>query len=477
VRDLLVALGARRTFQALGGLHRLRPRATARARGVCKALRVAALHAHYLLQRRRALDSDLAVFAARDGGYACDPAAIEAAVRDLAPHVRTAWITTAEHAHTLPPGVRRLEPGSAAYWTALARATFLVSDVAPHRRYTKRPGQINVRTHRGTPLGHVGMDLRHHPAAAGRADFARLLRHADRWDYCLSANRHSTLVWERAYPAAYATLEYGRPRTDVFHRATAQDVLAVRGRLGVPRESTALLYAPAHRDYQRGYVPALDLAALADGLGPGVVLLLRAHRRLPPGGGGPGTAGHPRVLDVSGHPSVEELCLASDGLITDYSPLMFDYAGLDRPIVIHAADWATYRATRGTYFDITAQPPGLVAHGHDDLTDILATGAWRGPRSAELRTAFRERFCPYDDGHAAERVVRRVFLREDGGLPPVVPFHDRRPAPAAVRVATGAYPHPDPCPASHPAPPDAVAPWAVAGAAREPGAAARAEPS
>ena len=29
-----------------------------------------------------------------------------------------------------------------------------------------------------------------------------------------------------------------------------------------------------------------------------------------------------------------------------------------------------------------------------------------------LRAAFRARFCPYDDGHAAERVVRRVFLGE-----------------------------------------------------------------
>lgn len=440
VRYLLVSFGARRTFQALGGLHRLRLRATARARTAYRKLRTAALHAHYLFQRRRALDPDLAVFSAYwDRGYVCNPAAIEGAVRELAPHIRTAWVTTAEHAHTLPPGVRRLEPGSAAYWTALARATYLVSNVNLHRRYAKRPGQIHVQTHHGTPLKHMGIDLQHHPAAARGTDFARLLAHVDRWDYSLSASRHSTLVWERAYPAAYTTLEYGQPRTDVFHRAGAQDVLAIRGRLGIPPTGTALLYAPTHRDYQHGYVPAVDLPALAEELGPDVVLLMRTHHLYAPGDG---TAGHPRILDVSRYPSVEELCLASDGLITDYSSLMFDYAGLDRPIVIHTADWETYRATRGVYFDITALPPGLIARGQDDLTDILATGAWRGRRSAELRAAFRERFCPYDDGHAAERVVRRVFLREDGGLPPVVPFHLRRPAPAAVRVAAeDAYPY------------------------------------
>ncbi|HEY5834133.1 bifunctional glycosyltransferase/CDP-glycerol:glycerophosphate glycerophosphotransferase [Streptomyces sp.] len=445
VRHLLVRLGARRTFQALGGLHRLRLRTTARARAVYGHLRAGALHAHYLLQRRRALDPDLAVFAAyRDRGYQCNPAAIEGAVRDLAPHIRTAWVTTAEYADTVPPGVRRVEPGSAAYWTALARATYLVSNVNLHRRYAKRPGQIHVQTHHGTPLKHMGIDLQHHPAAARGTDFSRLLTHVDRWDYSLSANRHSTLVWEQAYPSSYTTLEYGQPRTDLFHRAGADDVLSIRGRLGIPRESTALLYAPTHRDYQRGYVPALDLAALADELGPGVVLLLRTHHRYAPRRAAAGTvptAGHPRVLDVSAHPSAEELCLASDGLITDYSSLMFDYAGLDRPIVVHAPDWDTYRATRGAYFDVTAHSPGLIARDQDDLTGILSTGAWRGPRSAELRAAFRTRFCPYDDGHAAERVVRRVFLREDGGLPAVVPLHLRRPAPAAPRVAAGLYPY------------------------------------
>ncbi|MFD0410727.1 CDP-glycerol glycerophosphotransferase family protein [Kitasatospora sp. NPDC127116] len=32
------------------------------------------------------------------------------------------------------------------------------------------------------------------------------------------------------------------------------------------------------------------------------------------------------MLDVSGYGRVEELCLAADALLTDYSSLMFDYA-------------------------------------------------------------------------------------------------------------------------------------------------------
>jgi hypothetical protein len=114
---------------------------------------------------------------------------------------------------------------------------------------------------------------------------------------------------------------------------------------------------------------------------------------------------------------------------------MFDYANLDRPIVIHADDWEAYEAARGTYFDLRAFPPGAVARSEDELIDIFATDHWRGSRSTQLRTAFRERFCPYDDGRAAERVVRHVVLGETD-LPPVVPLADRHPVPSAAASLT-----------------------------------------
>ncbi|MFE0631117.1 CDP-glycerol glycerophosphotransferase family protein [Streptomyces sp. NPDC058864] len=430
-RRLLVRLGARQVFDAVRTANALRRRLRRLAKDAARAAREAGLRLHYRVQRHRRLDPDLAVFAARRyDGYGGDPAALEAGVRDLAPHIRTAWITTPAHAHTLPRGVRRLQPGSPAYWTALARATYLVNDVNFPHAYRKRRGQVNLHTHQGTPLGRTGLDVQGHPAASAGRDFARMLAHTDRWDFCLSANPHSTVVWERAYPAGYTTLEHGRPGNDVLLRADADDVRRIRAGLGVPAGSTAILYAPAHRDYRRGFHPPVDLARLARELGPGHVVLYRAPD------GDAGTATLPEglpdtVLDVSAHPSVQELCLAADALVTDYSSLMFDYAGLDRPIVVHAGDWTAYRAARGTYFDITAEAPGPVARSEDELLSILTTDTWRGPRSARLRAAFRARFCPYDDGHAAERVVRRVFLGEDGGQPSALPPERRTPAPPA----------------------------------------------
>ncbi|MEV8533548.1 bifunctional glycosyltransferase family 2 protein/CDP-glycerol:glycerophosphate glycerophosphotransferase [Streptomyces sp. NPDC051211] len=434
VRHLLMRLGVRRLYRSLSVLRAAGLSAGRGAAAARQGLRETVCRLHYRLQRLLPVRSDLAVFSAYwHGGYACNPAAIEAKLRELAPGMRTAWICGPGHASSLPRQTVALRPGSFAYWTALARARYLVTNVNFDRALVKRRGQILLQTQHGTPLKRVGLDLQDRPAATPTTDFAGLLRGADQWDYLLSSNRHSTLVWEKALPSSYTTLEYGYPRNDVFHRATAADVAELRDRLGIPAGSIAVLYAPTHRDYRRSRPEHLDFERVLRDLGPRFTILARAHLTYGdlPFSGDP----HPRLIDVSSHPSVEELCLASDALVTDYSSLMFDYAGLDRPIVIHADDWEAYEAARGTYFDLRSFPPGAIARTEDELVDIFATGHWQGSRSAQLRAAFRARFCTLDDGHAAERVVRHVFLNQTSGLPPFVPLEDRSPAPSPAASA------------------------------------------
>ncbi|MGA6172793.1 bifunctional glycosyltransferase/CDP-glycerol:glycerophosphate glycerophosphotransferase [Streptomyces sp. NPDC012600] len=441
LRHGLMRLGARRTYRALAASRRLGHELSRGAAALRRAVRSAALQAHYRIQLLLPLRSRDAVFATRGhGAYACGPAAIEAKARELVPGLRTAWLCRPVHAHTVPTGTQPLAPGTFAYWSALARAKYLVNNADFDRRLVKRRGQILLQTHRGTPLRTIGTDLLDRPAAARDTDFEQLLRTVDTWDFALSANPHSTLVRERAYPSAYTTLEYGSPRTDVYHRTGPAEVARLRETLGIPAGATALLHAPAHRDYRRVQRPVLDLELLVRVLGPQFVILERAPRT--PNGSGSGsrtrTTTHPRIIDVSGHPSPETLALASDALITDYSSLMFDYVNLDRPVVLHLDDIEAYEAARGTYFDITSFPPGVVARSQDELFDIFTTDHWRGSRSAQLRAAFRARFCPYDDGHAAERVVRRVFLGETDGLPLPVPPSARRAVFPAQQNPAGA---------------------------------------
>jgi CDP-glycerol glycerophosphotransferase len=263
-------------------------------------------------------------------------------------------------------------------------------------------------THHGTPLKRMGLDLRDAPGAASRTNFDALVRRCARWDYSVSQNAFSTEIWERVLPGTYESLEVGYPRNDVLVTATDEDVAKIRAELGITPGQQTILFAPTHREYREEYVPTADVERLAAELGEDFVVLVRTHYFY---AGRPTHAGG-LVLDVSAHPSVEELYLAADALVTDYSSIMFDYAVLDRPIVIHAPDWDEYRRLRGTYFDLLTEPPGVVTTTDDGLLDAFRSGAAWSDEAARLRAAFREKFCSLEDGRAAERVVRRVWLGE-----------------------------------------------------------------
>ncbi|MFI6015555.1 CDP-glycerol glycerophosphotransferase family protein [Streptomyces sp. NPDC051243] len=433
IRRALLEENAYTRYRAFQAVNRARRATKSAVRTHGRRIATALGDHHYRKALSRPVDTGLAVFAAYwNRGVACNPAAIAAKLTELAPQIHPVWVVTPENAPLLPPHTDHVLPGTRRYREVLATAKYLVNNVNFANAVVKRPEAIHLQTHHGTPLKRMGLDQLEFPAAAKGLDFQALMSRIDKWDYSISANSHSTRMWERAYPSRFVSLDHGYPRNDVYYSATAADIRAIRDRLGIPPTHRAILYAPTHRDYEAGWTPRLDLATLADHLGEDTVLLVRGHYFYD-GTPSPLTALRRtgRIIDVSSYEPVEDLCLAADALVTDYSSIMFDYANLDRPIVIHADDWETYRTTRGVYFDLMSEPPGQVARTQRELTEILTTDAWHDEGATKARAAFRRRFCEYDDGRAAERVVRRVFLGEDeDALPPVIPLEERTPAPS-----------------------------------------------
>ncbi|MEY9841244.1 CDP-glycerol glycerophosphotransferase family protein [Streptacidiphilus sp. EB103A] len=377
---------------------------------------------------------DLALYCSYWGASTgSNPGAIHACARRLAPGVRGVWVLTEKGAETAPPGTDQVLLRSPRFWWYATRAGWLVTNSGLGLVHPKRPGQRFLMTHHGTPLKKMGLDQLDHPACSARVNWNRLMAMAGQWDLSLSSNRHSTEVWDRVFPGSFENLEAGYPRNDVLATATSADVLRIRKELGIPAGNTAILYAPTHRDHQREFRPQLDLARLCRALGDGCTLLVRAHYFYGEDASLRDLQRRGLVRDVSQHPCVEQLMLASDALVTDYSSILFDYANLDRPIVVHAPDWEVYREIRGVYFDLLSgrpgETPGLVTADEDTLALAFRSGAWDSEHSAGLRAAFRERFCTHDDGLAAERVVRTLFL--DGqDVPAVLPLADRAHAPS-----------------------------------------------
>ncbi|MFI7541117.1 CDP-glycerol glycerophosphotransferase family protein [Actinoplanes sp. NPDC049599] len=378
--------------------------------GTAKArLRKRALRWYYRWQLRRPLDENLAVYAAYwYRGYACNPAAIYEKARELAPGLRGVWVVKPGH-QPLPKGVDYVVAGSRAYFRAIARAKYLINNATFPPDVVKRKGAVHVQTHHGTPLKTMGLDQPKFPASTVGYNAERMRRNINKWDFSITANRHTTLLWDRQFPIKGETLETGYPRNDRLALATAADVASARAELGIAPGERVVLYTPTHREWHATFTPVLDVDALAEALGPDTRVLLRGHYFY-------GLAGfpaqHPRVTDVSSFPAVETLYLAADALITDFSSVMFDYAVLDRPLIIFAPDWDIYRAVRGVTFDLATEHPGTFTRTFEELVAAFRGGQVTSAAAAAARARFRERFCSLEDGHAAERVVRRVFLTD-----------------------------------------------------------------
>jgi CDP-glycerol glycerophosphotransferase len=393
---------------------------------------------YYRVQLRLPMDDRLAVYASYwYRGYSCNPRAIYERAAELAPDIKGVWVVRRSARAQMPAGVPYVVDGTWAYYRAMARAKYLVNNVNFPDEIIKRRGSVHLQTQHGTPLKTMGLDQMKFPVGAADMDFEELLRRCDRWDYLLSANPLTTEVWSRVFPCPYEMLEYGYPRNDRLFRVTEDEVARLRAELGVPAGKTAILYAPTHREYMGRFEPLFNIGRFVRELGDDYVLLLRAHYFYPrkdlarmqgwPEG---------RVIDVSAYPTIEDLCVASDALLTDYSSIMFDYANLDRPIVIYANDWDTYKRTRGVYFELVEEPPGAVATTEEELIEVFRSGAYRGDIATKAHAEFRRRFCRFDDGHAAERVVRKVLLGAEPGSPAIPPA-GRAAAPAAAPKRSG----------------------------------------
>jgi CDP-glycerol glycerophosphotransferase len=117
-----------------------------------------------------------------------------------------------------------------------------------------------------------------------------------------------------------------------------------------------------------------------------------------------------RIRDVSGHPDVNDLFLAADVLVTDYSSALFDFTATGKPVLVYAYDLEHYRdRLRGFTFDLEAEAPGPVLTDQEALTGALLDLPGTAEAFADRYAAFRERYCPLDDGHATDRVIDHLW--------------------------------------------------------------------
>lgn len=329
---------------------------------------------HRLLIEREAGPLRPGVFLESFGGRSAgdNPAAI---CEDLAAHGVGAplrW-SVVDGTVRVPAGARPVVVGSPQWVEALRTSRVIVTNDHLPSWFSKREGQHLLQTWHGTPI----KKLLHDAPRAVTLRYRRLMdRQVPQWDLLLAQSPQAGRRLQQAlgYRGPVRVGEYPR---NVRLLGGAEIRRRVRHELGIAPGQPVILHAPTWRESLR---PSTGAAGCAAAHGPGpvgaldgprlaelldAVVLMRSHHM--------NRAGCvPGIIDVSGYPSVEELMLAADILVSDYSSIFFDFALTGKPAVVYAPDLASYRdVERGLYGDWPLGSGLPVAADHDELASHL----------------------------------------------------------------------------------------------------------
>ena len=302
---------------------------------------------------------------------------------------------------------------------ALRTAKYWISNYRMLDHQHPRKGQIYVQCWHGTPLKRLGYDLEASDNSMNSIGEIRSKYRTDakKFSYLISPSPFCTEKFATAWNLVktgqtHKIIEEGYPRNDHLINATAEERTELRKKLGADGKKV-ILYAPTWRDNQhtsgQGYTykTEVDFDKLRKELGEEYIILFRAHYLVANSFDFDRYRGF--VEDVSSYSDINDLYIAADILITDYSSVFFDFANLRKPEIFYMYDLEEYaNELRGFYISLD-ELPGPIVRDEDAL--IAAVRAAEGWQPDEKYEAFLKRFNPKDDGNASARTLARIIER------------------------------------------------------------------
>lgn len=268
------------------------------------------------------------------------------------------------------PGATVIKTDNLKYFivTLKARAWITNSSMERGLRFKGR-NTFYFNTWHGTPIKCMGNDLNDMNESFGlkKNNFCP-------YDSFCSQGEYETGIFSRAFNIPLERiLNVGLPRNDILANYTHIMRTEIRKKLHISNDKIAVLYCPTFREYEKdenyGVIsaPPMNLAKWEQELGEKYILLFRAHYEVS------------RVMDikendfirnVTDYPSLNELIIASDILVSDYSSVFFDFSITEKPMLFFCYDYDKYALRRGMYFDIRTWING--ADNEDELIRLIS---------------------------------------------------------------------------------------------------------
>ena len=338
--------------------------------------------------------------------YCCNPKYIVEGLHKTGADIDVVWSVQNGPREGFPEYVRQVEKYSKEYFYEFYTSRLLISN-AGIQFDERRKEQYHMETWHGTgPLKKCGYDANFE---IGDSLYLEAMEKSP--DVCLAGSEFNVGFYNSAYHYKGEVMRTGFPRNDIFFRENKETVHKIYRTYNIDPKKKIVLYAPTFRGNKSArsfdcYDIDIDkvIGSLDERFGGNYILLGRYHHFLRNYIESKSWKGD--VINVSDYPDAQELLVAANILITDYSSIMWDFSLQRKPVFLYHNDESEYLDERGFYCP-PRELPYPTGHDNDDLCNKILN--FDQKEYLERLNAFFDKYGAFDKGDATDQVVSHII--------------------------------------------------------------------
>lgn len=319
------------------------------------------------------------------------------------------WAVDKNQNGGFPSYVKVVKNGSIQWFWAAITSKYWIDNERKHLYMYKKPTQFYLQTwHGGISLKYIEMDaIDSYPE---KVSYLAERRHDNKIvNAYISNSKFCTNMYRTAFKYKGEIWEEGYPRNDILIKGNNEEIRKkVLDQFRICEDSIVIMYAPTYRKSKTIDIYKIDFKKILDSFKnkykKNVVLLLRLHPNLVMKANKIEYTNS--VINASNYPDIQELMVAADALITDYSNVMFEFSYQLKPCFLYAPDFNEYLEDRNLYFDYESLPYPI-AYNLVQLTSNI--NEFRISKYKLDVKKFWENIDVIEPGDAARRIVSRLL--------------------------------------------------------------------
>ena len=299
-----------------------------------------------------------------------------------------------------PENIKTVERSSIKYIYEHVTSKVWVSNVRKPGFCKKRKNQFYIQTwHSPLRLKKVEKDTE---KFLEKQTIKNSINDAKMTDVMISGCDFSKKLYENSFWYNGEVKKFGTPRCDVFFYDDKMKKIKenVYNSLRINKKNKIILYAPTFRKGNT-YFEYPDFENILDNV-ENIVILVRFHHNSKVDF----KTNNKKIINVTDYPDMQELLVACDLLITDYSSSMFDMLIAKKKCILYVPDYEEYLKTnRDLYFKLN-ELPFEKCHGSKELLENILN--FDEKKYYENINEFSKKIKLYEDGKATLRVCSMI---------------------------------------------------------------------